>query len=112
MTMISALSSSLWHRAAHEAPRATPARTTILWELILGSHGLLWPCGSPSDAGAERLPAWHGLHRPVRASLTLRGLKRESHAETSAIRAGAKVDFSVMPFDDDPVTDHQAESGA
>jgi hypothetical protein len=34
------------------------------------------------------------------------------HIKLCAIRTRAEVDFSVMPFDDDPVADNQAESGA
>ena len=34
------------------------------------------------------------------------------HTKLCAIRNCAEVDFSAMPFDDDPVADHQAESRA
>jgi hypothetical protein len=38
--------------------------------------------------------------------------RRQPHAKLRAIRTRAEVDFSVMPFDDDPVGDNQAESRA
>jgi hypothetical protein len=38
--------------------------------------------------------------------------KRQPHVKLCAIRTRAEVDFSVMPFDDDPVADNQAESRA
>ena len=45
--------------------------------------------------------------------LSVRGrFKRQPHVKLCAIRARAEVDFSVMPFDDDSVADHQAESRA
>ena len=45
--------------------------------------------------------------------LSVRGrFKRQPHIKLCAIRTRAEVDFSVMPFDDDPVADNQAESGA
>ena len=45
--------------------------------------------------------------------LSVRGrFKRQPHVKLCAIRTRAEVDFSVMPFDDDPVADNQAESRA
>ena len=45
--------------------------------------------------------------------LSVRGrFKRQPHIKLCAIRTRAEVDFSVMPFDDDPVADNQAESRA
>ena len=45
--------------------------------------------------------------------LSVRGrFKRQPHIKLCAIWTRAEVDFSVMPFDDDPVADNQAESGA
>ena len=38
--------------------------------------------------------------------------KRQPHVKLCAIRTRAEVDFSVMPFDDDPVADNQPESRA
>jgi hypothetical protein len=38
--------------------------------------------------------------------------KRQPHIKLCAVGTRAEVDFSVMPFDDDPVADNQAESGA
>ena len=38
--------------------------------------------------------------------------KRQPHVKLCAIRTRAEVDFSVMPFDDDPVADYQAEPRA
>jgi hypothetical protein len=39
-------------------------------------------------------------------------LKRQPHVKLCAIRTRAEVDFSVMPFDHDPVADNQAKSCA
>jgi hypothetical protein len=45
--------------------------------------------------------------------LSVRGrFKRQPHVKLCAIRTCAEVDFSVMPFDDDPVADNQAEPRA
>ena len=57
------------------------------------------------------------LQRPMYTGhsegLSVRGrFKRQPHVKLCAIGARAEVDFSVMPFDDDPVADNQAESGA
>ena len=41
-----------------------------------------------------------------------RRFKRQPHIKLCAIGTRAEVDFSVMPFDDDPVADNQAESRA
>ena len=41
-----------------------------------------------------------------------RRFKRQSHVKLCAIRTGGEVDFSVMPFHDDSMADHQAESRA
>jgi hypothetical protein len=41
-----------------------------------------------------------------------RRFKRQPHVKLCAIGTRAEVDFSVMPFDDDPVADNQAESRA
>ena len=57
------------------------------------------------------------LQRPMYSGcsqrLSVRGrFKRQPHIKLCAIGTRAEVDFSVMPFDDDPVADNQAESGA
>ena len=45
--------------------------------------------------------------------LSVRGrFKRQPHVKLCAIRTRAEVDFSVMPFDNDPVADNQAKSRA
>ena len=45
--------------------------------------------------------------------LSVRGrFKRQPHIKLRAIGTRGEVDFSVMPFDDDPVADNQAESRA
>ena len=45
--------------------------------------------------------------------LSVRGrFKRQPHIKLCAIGTRAEVDFSVMPVDDDPVADNQAESRA
>ena len=41
-----------------------------------------------------------------------RRFKRQPQIKLCAIRARSEVDFSVMPFDNDPVADNQAESRA
>ena len=38
--------------------------------------------------------------------------KRQPQIKLCAIRSRAEVDFSVMPFDDDSMADHQDESRA
>ena len=45
--------------------------------------------------------------------LSVRGrFKRQPHIKLCAIGTRAEVDFSVMPFNDDPVANDQAESRA
>ena len=41
-----------------------------------------------------------------------RRIKRQPHVKLCAIRSRAEVDFSVMPFDNDPVANNQTESRA
>ena len=53
------------------------------------------------------------LYAELLERLSVRGrFKRQPHIKLCAIRTRAEVDFSVMPFDDDPVADNQAESRA
>jgi hypothetical protein len=40
----------------------------------------------------------------------LRCFERQPHEKLRSVRTGAEVDFPLMSFDDDPMTDHQAES--
>jgi hypothetical protein len=53
------------------------------------------------------------LYSELLERLSVRGrLKWQPHIKLCAIGTRAEVDFSVMPFDDDPVADNQAESRA
>ncbi|MGB7839437.1 MAG: hypothetical protein WBL40_15130 [Terrimicrobiaceae bacterium] len=53
------------------------------------------------------------VHSELLERLSVLGrFKRQPHIKVCAIVTRAEVDFSVMPFDDDPVGDHQAESRA
>jgi hypothetical protein len=53
------------------------------------------------------------LYSELLERLSVRGrFKRQPHIKLCAIRTRAEVDFAVMPFDDDPVADNQAESRA
>jgi hypothetical protein len=53
------------------------------------------------------------LYSELLERLSVRGrFKGQPRIKLCAIRTRAEVDFSVMPFDDDPVADNQAESRA
>ena len=60
---------------------------------------------SPSEKAYECMVSQEGLSVCGR-------FKRQPHIKLCAIRTRAEVDFSVMPFDDDPVADNQAKSRA
>ena len=53
------------------------------------------------------------LYSELLERLSVRGrFKRQPHIKLCAIGTRAEVDFPVMPLDDDPVADNQAESRA
>ena len=81
----------------------------------LRSSSRLLPLSYPSVRAA--LATLTHLQLPLYSELldrlSVRGrFKRQPHVKLCAIRTRGEVDFSVMPFDDDPVADHQAESRA
>ena len=84
-------------------------------ENVLVKHGrsdVLRPvAGSPVKQKAATTST--SMYSELWERLSVRGrFKRQPHIKLCAIGTRAEVDFSVMPFDDDPVTDNQAESRA
>ena len=67
----------------------------------------------PCVMKSSRTPSFAANYSELLERLSVRGrFKRQPHTKLCAIRTRAEVDFSVMPFDDDPVADNQAESRA
>ena len=53
------------------------------------------------------------MYSEIWERLSVRGrFKRQPHIKLCAIGTRAEVDFTVMPFDDDPVADDESESRA